>query len=254
MSTNLYAPLDWSSIANTVATIERCAVRIAIALVGGIVRSPLAAGKEALNALSLDNLWALALIVTCYLLGTVIGGPIGVVVNAVLIGLAIYELPDTAIQIARGLKDGFVGAIEAKNEQDLDNAGDKIAQALGKLEFELLVIVGTHRLFLAAKAVLLRRFRVPAVLEVEYRKAKAKAEANNKAKVRAAAELAAMEKRKASLRSAAELAAAAGVKPAAQKLPQLDLPSVAGAALAVLAVAGAVAAVAVVASSRGEDK
>lgn len=252
MST-LYAPLDWSSIAATVATIERCAVRIAIALIAGLVRSPLAVGKEALNALTLDNLWAFALIVAFYLLGTVIGGPIGILVNAVLIGLAIYELPDTAIQIVRGLKDGFVGAIEAKTEQDLDNAGDKIAQALGKLEFELLVIVGTHRLFLAAKAVLLRRFRVPAVLEVEYRKAKAKTEANNKAKVRAAAELAAMEKRQATLRSAAELAAAAGVKPTAQKLSQLDLPSIAGASLAVIAVAGAVGAVAVVAS-RGKEK
>lgn len=227
-----FTPLDWSSLGNGLASIQRAAARVGSALVRGILLGPSEFGKAALELLTIDNLWALSLVMGFWVLGSVVGGPIGLVVNAVLIALAIYELPDIAVQIAKDLKDGVLAAIEAESDQQIEKAAQLFGRAIGTLGIEVFQVLVTHRVFKATKTVLLKRFKIPAALEAEHRNVRR--EISEK------------------IRVAAELAAAAGVQPAASKLPSIGLPSLGIWAAAIAGLAGSIAVVALVSKSKSQ--
>lgn len=229
---------DGSNTDTTLASIEAAAFRLGRAMVFGLERSPELFGKKGLELLSIHNLWTTAIILIMWVAGSVIGGPIGLAVNGVLIALALYHLGDVVKDLGEKLSDGLVLAWNAENDHDIEVAGMFFAEAFSTIGIELVQLVVTHRLFLAAKPRLLKRFKLPSKLEAEHKAAKARAEkrlADEAAEKRTTA----AERAKQALVSAAELAAAGGVQPAAKMLPTAEI--VLGVVAGVAVVGGAVA-------------
>jgi hypothetical protein len=247
----IFQPPDWSSTASTLRSIQQGAVRIGKALARSLAVLPSVAGKQALEVLTLENLWTTALILAIWVFASVIGGPVGLAVNGVLIAIALYQIPAFAAELGAAVKDGVVLAANARAESDLDSAAESFAGAFSALGIEILQVFVTHRFFVFAKPRLMKRFRVPTAIEAEHKRAgskvteKARQEAEQ-AKTQGAREKMgeAAERAKAAARTAAEVGAAAGVKPAADLLPTVGLIAV-----GTVAVAGTVAAIALLAKA-----
>lgn len=255
----IYDPLDWSSTSATVSSLQRVATRIGMSLIRAIRVSPAAFGKEALALLTVDNLWALAIVLAFWILGSIVGGPIGIAVNAILIAYALWDVPRIAEELGTSLRDGLQTAASAKSDADLDLAAAQFASVFATVGVGTFQVVVTHRVFLFAKPKLLKRFPKPAALENEHKASKTaveKAESERKAATERKAESerqkseterkAASEKEARNAKdrvadtakAAAELAAAAGVKPAADSLP--NLAAYGAAAVVVVATSAAV--------------
>lgn len=206
MADQTFEPADFSNVSSGTRSLFTSATRVGSAMARALVKIPGVAAQQALDILTVENLWTTALILAAWLFATVIGGPVGLVVNGILIALALYQLPQLAAELGALLKDGIMGAVSAKTEADLDLAADSIAQALSAAGLEILQVFVTHRLFVFAKPKLVNRFRVPPRIQQEHQRASSKV----KERLKAAGER---------LKPAGELAAAAGVKPAAEALP-----------------------------------
>lgn len=237
MSTELFQEPDWSSTTAAMRSVQQGATRIGMALVRSFGMLPTIAGEQALQLLTAENLWTTALILALWLFASVIGGPIGLVVNGVLIALALSQVPELARTLGTLLKDGVVQAASARSESDLDEAARTLARLLSTVGLEALQLFVTHRIFIAVKPQLLKRFKVPHELVAEYKKAKASTE-----KARKEQETRQRATKLERMANAAEIGAAAGVKPASKAAADL-FPTV---GLAALGIAGAGAAVAVV--------
>lgn len=231
-----FEPADFSSVTAGARSLSTVAMRVGSALARSLGKLPAAAHKQALEVLTVENLWTTALILVVWLCASVIGGPIGLVVNGILVALALYQLPQLAAELGTALKDGLVTAYEAKNDADLDRAAASFAGAFSALGIEILQVFVTHRLFVFAKPKLVNRFRVPPQVEAEHRKATSKL----RERLKEASELP-------GVKTAAEVAAAAGVKPAADAFPTL---AVVGVGTVVLAGTG----LALFALSKGDSK
>ena len=244
-----FDPLDWSSASATVSSLQRVATRIGIAIFRALRFSPTAFGKEALELLTVDNMWALAIVLAFWILGSIVGGPIGIAVNAILIAYALWDVPKIAEELGTALRDGLRTAANAKADSDLDLAAAEFASVFATVGVGVFQVVVTHRVFVYAKPKLLKRFPKPAALEAEHKASRAaveRAESERKATERqVASERQKSEANKAktaketmaeTAKAAAELAAAAGVKPAADNLPNF---AAYGAAAVVVVAAGA---------------
>lgn len=256
---NVFDPLDWSSTSATVSSLQRVGTRIGMALIRSIRVSPAAFGKEAMALLTVDNLWALAIVLAFWILGSIVGGPIGIAVNAILIAYALWDVPKIAEELGTALRDGLQTAATAKSDADLDLAAAQFASVFATVGVGALQIVVTHRVFVYAKPKLLKRFPKPPALENEHKASRAaveKSESERKANTERQAESerqkAERERKAASekqaknakervadaAKAAAELTAAAGVKPAADSLP--NLAAYGAAAVVVVATSAAV--------------
>lgn len=225
----VFDPLDWSSTTATVSSLQRVATRIGIGLLRSVSRLPAAVGTEALALFSADNLWALAIVLACWVLGTVIGGPVGVAVDAILIAYALWDIPKVAEELGRALWDGLKTAASATKDTDIDLAAEQFATVFAAAGVQIFQVVLTHRLFVYAKPKLLKRFPKPKAIETEIKKGKKAQEEKQRASERKSKTEKLAEKAK----SAAELTAAAGVRPAANSLP--DVAALGAAAVVVVA-------------------
>lgn len=247
----VFEPLEWSGTAATASSLQRVATRIGMALFRAIRLSPAAFGSEALALLTTDNLWALAIVLAFWILGSIVGGPIGLAVNAILIAYALWDVPKIAEELGAALRDGLQTAANAKADPDLDLAAAQFASVFATVGVGALQVVVTHRLFVYAKPKLLKRFPRPSALETEAKASKAAVE-KAASERKAATERQAKEQKAASedkaknakekivdaAKAAAELTAAAGVKPAADSLP--NLAAYGAAAVVVVATSAAV--------------
>ena len=248
---------DWTSTAATMQSLQNGAARIGKALARSLSFLPGVAGQQALSLLTTENLWTTAVILAFWIFASVIGGPVGLAVNGILIALALYQIPELAKELGTLLKEGLSQAASARSESDLDDAAKTIARLISTVGVEALQIFVTHRVFVMVKPRILKRFRVPKEIEAERMKAKLNSEAaerSRKAETAEAAKNEAARKRSESATqkarqvaiAAAEVAAAGGVKPAADLAGDL-LPTVGLAAIGLVGV-GTVVAVAMIAS------
>lgn len=246
----VFQPPEWTSVSATVQSLHYGAIRIGKALARSLALLPEVAGQQALSLLTPQNLWTTAVILAFWIFASVVGGPVGLAVNGVLIALALYHIPEVAKELGTLLKDGIRQAAEAKSEADLDVAAKTLATLLSTAGIEALQVFVTHRLFLAAKPQILKRFKLPKELEAEYQRARATTRGKRELAERAKAEERASSKVKRVASAAATLAAAGGVKPAAD-IAKNALPSVGIFAFGALGVGSVLA---VVALANGERK
>ena len=262
----MFEPLDWSSTTATVKSLQRVAARLGVALGRSIGLLPETVARDLMSLLTTENLWALALVFACWLLASVVGGPVGVAVNAILVAWALWEVPKVVEELAGTLKEGLVTAYRAKTDADLDHAAAEFAAVLSAVGVGTLQVVVTHKLFVVGKAKLLSRFPAPKALEVELKRSRERIDRAKSADTKKAAETKKVDKKRLNsiepetdskpnnripesepkpsrLVQAAELGAAAGVKPAADGLSS-QTALVVGSAIAGVALIGAGLAVA----------
>jgi len=164
-------------ITSAVHHLSAAASRLALSIVRSIPHLPEAAWTEFQRLLSVETLWALCLILAGWLIATIVGGLVGLAVNAVLIAYGLIELWDQLKAAGGSMKAWAQTAYEARDEADLDRAGAHFAIALSQGGIALLEILVTHRVFRAVEGRLRERFPTPEWLKGQYEEAAAQRKA-----------------------------------------------------------------------------
>ena len=151
--------------------LSAAAARFAVSIVRSIPHLPDSAWAELKQVLTVNALWSLCLILAGWVIATVIGGLIGLAVNALLIAYGLVELWEQIKETGSSLHDWAVSAYEANNDSDLDTAAQHFATALSKGGITLLEVVISHRVFRAVEGKLRERFPTPDWLSKQYEEA-----------------------------------------------------------------------------------
>lgn len=142
------------------------------------------------KVLTFNNLWACMLIFAGWMLASIIGGPVGAAVNALLLYFGIQELYDRIGEIYHPLKDWLQGSYDATKEDELEAPAKSFATGLANGAITVLEFVILHKLFKATESALTKRLPAPAWLEAVWertvgerartRRAKSDKKANDK--------------------------------------------------------------------------
>lgn len=229
--------------------LSAAAARFALSIVLSIPHLPESAWEELKQMLTIDVLWSLSIVFAGWLIATIVGGLVGVAVNAILIIYGLVELWAQIKATAGELREWAVTAYNAQRDADLDGAAEHFAVALTKGGITLLEVLVTHRVFRAVEGKLRDRFPTPDWLGKKYEQALKRREEATREKATKT------EKARAALEKAADVVTS-GVRYEGAKRAAEDFPTAAvvltGAVLTVGTVA--VAAWASSASSRKEPR
>ena len=118
--------------------------------------------------LTAGTLWSLCLVLAGWLIATVIGGLIGLAVNALLIVYGLVEMWDQIKATGSELREWAMSAYQAQSDAALDVAATHFAAALSKGGLTVLEVIITHRVFRAVEGKLRDRFPTPEWLSKEY--------------------------------------------------------------------------------------
>lgn len=160
--------------------VSAAAARLAVSIVYSIPQLPDAAWEELKRLLTVNSLWSLCLVLAGWFIATVVGGVIGLAVNALLVLYGLVELWDTLKAIAGSLKEWFWAAYQADDHEGLEIAGGHFAAALSAGGITILEVLVTHRVFRAVEGKLRERFPTPDWLRKQYEEAAKKREARRK--------------------------------------------------------------------------
>lgn len=161
--------------------LSAAAARFSLSIILSIPHLPESAWTELQQMLTVSVLWSLSIVLAGWLIATVVGGLIGLAVNALLIAYGLVELWEQLKATAGELRDWAVAAYNAKSEADLDLAAQHFARALATGGITLLEVLVTHRVFRAVEGKLRTRFPSPEWLETKYEQAAEKREAGRRA-------------------------------------------------------------------------
>lgn len=148
--------------------LSAAAARFAVSIVRSIPNLPEAVWTEFKRLLTVDALWSLCLVLAGWLVATVVGGLVGLAVNALLIIYGLIELWEQVRAVWDGLKLWAMSAYEAQSEADLDVAAHHFAEVLSKGGITILEVVVTHRVFRSVEGRLRERFPTPEWLRTQY--------------------------------------------------------------------------------------
>jgi hypothetical protein len=151
--------------------LSAAAARFARSIVLSIPHLPDAAWGEFKRLLTVNALWSLCLILAGWVIATVIGGLIGLAVNAILVAYGLVELWKQIQDVGHELRDWAVATYDARNEAELDVAAQHFATALAQGGITLLEVIVTHRVFRAVEGKLRDRFPTPEWLSKQYEQA-----------------------------------------------------------------------------------
>lgn len=151
--------------------LSAAAARFARSIVLSIPHLPDSAWEEFKRLLTVNALWSLCVILAGWVIATVVGGLIGLAVNAILIVYGLVELWKQIQEVGHEVRDWAVTAYEARNDAELDVAAQHFATALTKGGITLLEVVVTHRVFRAVEGKLRDRFPTPEWLGKQYEEA-----------------------------------------------------------------------------------
>jgi len=209
--------------------------RLAVSMVRSIPHLPEATWKEFRRLLSVETLWALCLILAGWLIATIVGGLVGLAVNAVLIAYGLMDLWEQIKSVGGTLAAWAQTAYEAQAEAELDRAGEHFASALSQGGIVLVEILVTHRVFRSVDGRLRERFPAPDWLKAQYEEAAGRREPPKQEPARSPS----TEIAKRSVEVVASGSRYAGAKRVAQEFPTAVVLA-GGAALALGTVAGLV--------------
>jgi len=151
--------------------LSAAAARFAMSIVLSIPHLPDAAWEEFKRLLTVNALWSLCVILAGWVIATVVGGLIGLAVNALLIAYGLIELWKQIQEVGHELREWAVTTYEARNDAELDVAAQHFATALTKGGITLLEVIVTHRVFRAVEGKLRDRFPTPEWLSKQYEQA-----------------------------------------------------------------------------------
>lgn len=160
--------------------VSAAAARLAVSIVRSIPQLPDAAWAEMKRLLTVNSLWSLCLVLAGWLIATVVGGVVGLAVNALLILYGLVELWETIKATLGTLKEWVLAAYYAEDDAGLDVAGGYFAAALSAGGITILEVLVTHRVFRAVEGKLRERFPTPDWLRKQYDEAAQKREARRK--------------------------------------------------------------------------
>lgn len=148
--------------------LSAAAARFAASIVRSIPHLPDAAWQELQRLLTVEALWSLCLVLAGWLVATVVGGLVGLAVNALLIAYGLSELWKQIKAAGGELQAWAMAAYQAQNDAELDLAAQHFATALSVGGITILEVVLSHRVFRAVEGVLRERFPTPDWLKKQY--------------------------------------------------------------------------------------
>ncbi len=154
--------------------LSAAAARLALSLLRSFTHLDEATWAELRRILTPSSLWGLCLVLMGWFVASIIGGPIGWAINALLIGLGLPEMWERLQRSWESLKAWFWTAYMAQQDADLDRAGQHCADFLAVSGITVLEFVLTHKAFKLAEGSLLKRFPVPEWLRAKYEEAVAR--------------------------------------------------------------------------------
>lgn len=160
--------------------LSAAAARFAMSIVRSIPQLPAAAWEQFQRVLTVDAMWSLCLVLAGWLIATIVGGLIGLAVNALLIVYGLVELWDQIKATSGELRDWAISAYQAQNEAELDIAARHFATALSQGGITILEVLVTHRIFRTIEGNLRQRFPTPDWLEQQYARAVRERESVNR--------------------------------------------------------------------------
>jgi len=141
-----------------------CAARFAVSMIRSIQYLDDAVKAAFLKVVTIENIWALCLIFAGWMIASIIGGPVGAAVNAILLYLGVREFYDRIQEIYHPLSQWFELAYNAKDDKDMDNAARSFATGMANGGMTILEYVILHKLFKVTEKNLLSKFGPPAWL------------------------------------------------------------------------------------------
>ena len=150
-----------SPITSGAKHITAFAARLALSMLRSVKHLDDAAYDAFVKVVTVENLWALCIILGGWMLSAIIGGPVGVAVSAILLYLGVREFYDRIAEIYTPLKEWLKTAYDAKDDSDLERAAQHFATGLAQGGMMVLEFVVLHKLFKATEGRLLKRFPPP---------------------------------------------------------------------------------------------
>ncbi len=147
------------------------AARFASSIVRSIPLLPEASWAALKRLATVDALWSLCLVLAGWLIATVVGGLVGLAVNALLMIYGLIELWEEVQGVWDSLKEWAKAAYEAQRDAELDRAAQHFAAALSTGGITILEVLMTHRVFRAVEGKLRERFPVPDWLRQQHEEA-----------------------------------------------------------------------------------
>ena len=166
-----------SPVSSGARHLSALATRLCFSVLFGFLELPESVWQEARALLTAGTLWGLCLVAGAWLVATIIGGPVGLAIDALILAYGLYELWPTVKQVIGDLYHWLSVSYWANNEHDLKRAGKHFAHALGSGSIAALQAIVVHRVFTRASRTMLEHFPVPEWLQrrmkdVETRRAK----------------------------------------------------------------------------------
>ena len=164
-----YRGFDGGSPISTGAKhLSAAAARLMLSMIHSIKYMDDAALAAFLKVVNVKNIWGLALILTGWLIVSLIGGPVGAAINALLLYVGLKEIYSRLSEIYEPLKDWLIKSYEAKDDAVLDDAGKSFATGFANGVITILEFIVLHRIFRAAEAALSKRFTPPDWLQATW--------------------------------------------------------------------------------------
>lgn len=148
--------------------LSAAAARLMMSMISSVKYLDDAALSAFLKIVTVGNIWGLALILAGWLIASLVGGPVGAAINAILLYVGLREMYGRLSEIYQPLKDWILGAYEATNEAALDLAGKSFAIGLANGVLTILEFIVLHRIFRTAEAALSKRFPRPEWLQTTW--------------------------------------------------------------------------------------
>jgi len=152
--------------------LSKAAARFALSIVRSGRYLSDAYAEALLSLLSAESLWTLCLILAAWALATIVGGPLALAVDGLLIAYGLYSLYEQLAATWTGLRAWAQAAYRATSEEQLDEAAKAFATTVAAGSLDLLTVLLTHKLFRKAKTTLGSRVPRPPWLDEELAAAK----------------------------------------------------------------------------------
>lgn len=147
--------------------LPKAAARLAVSIVRSWRYMSDELAEKLLSLLSAETLWTLSLILAAWVIATLIGGPIAIAIDGILILYGLYAIYEQLSATWSSLREWAVAAYQAKDDAALEGAARSFAKAAAEGSIDILAAIVTHRVFTKAQGGLAKRFPTPRWLRDE---------------------------------------------------------------------------------------
>jgi len=146
------------------------ASRLSFSVLAATQYMPTEGAEYLLSILNAGTLFVVCLTLAGWALASIVGGPLGIVVNALLAIYGIWQIWSDIKELKDELKEWLALSYSANNEADLEAAGKSFARATVHGVLTLLQGIVTHKVFAYARRKLAKRYPPPPDLETQYQR------------------------------------------------------------------------------------